>query len=362
MRRFNRIEMAFVRLWAIGVLCVALLCGCQAKPAGVSGGMASDSSAAGKRIAPAESADLPELGSSESAVSGVSPLPSSVPSAAGAVSSKKPAAASTALPDGAVVTAGACPVYKTASAKAEQVTQAIYNQPLTVLARSGGFLRVKVVDGYEGYVQEKNVTVALDSLRDTGLRLMVRVPVAEAARSGGGHVKIPLCTELWSTGLQGNSYTVLLPEGQTGTISAAAVTDITAGRKKDTAEQLIQTARQFLSPKTPYLWGGVTALDGMDCSGFTYMCYRLCGVDLPRDSSPQSAVGAMVNLADITAGDQVFFSTNPGGTKVTHTGICIGDGQFIHSSTGNKGVAVNRMDEAYYRDRLVVIRRRELAD
>ena len=90
--------------------------------------------------------------------------------------------------------------------------------------------------------------------------------------------------------------------------------------------RLVQFAKGFLG--TPYLWGGMTP-KGFDCSGLVRMCYLRYGFFLPRNASQMAGLGRKVALADARPGDLLFFGLNG---RVTHIGMYIGDGHFIHSS------------------------------
>ena len=93
-------------------------------------------------------------------------------------------------------------------------------------------------------------------------------------------------------------------------------------------EQLVEHALVFMN--APYLWGGKT-LFGIDCSGFTQMAYKLCGIFLLRDAHEQASIGETMNLLHEAApGDLLFFNDAEG--QIIHTGIYLGDNRIIHAS------------------------------
>lgn len=106
---------------------------------------------------------------------------------------------------------------------------------------------------------------------------------------------------------------------------------------------IIQTAYSFLG--VPYRWGGTSA-NGMDCSAFVQRCFSSVGIRLPRTAREQFQCGMPVAVAQLQPGDRVYFQNKDG--TITHTGIYIGEGYFIHSSSSRKGVAVSRLDEPMY--------------
>lgn len=124
------------------------------------------------------------------------------------------------------------------------------------------------------------------------------------------------------------------------------------------AADVVQTALEVLG--SPYQWGG-TADNGFDCSGLVQYAYARHGIRLPRTSRAQSQAGSPVpvDLDSLRAGDILTFAVRPGG-GVTHVGMYVGDGKFIHSSS--TGVKLSRLDPAdpegaYWIPRWVGVRR-----
>ncbi|MDQ0116207.1 C40 family peptidase [Paenibacillus harenae] len=99
-----------------------------------------------------------------------------------------------------------------------------------------------------------------------------------------------------------------------------------------------------------------------DCSGFTYLAYRLAnvGVNLVnKDDDDQAKVGQRVSWGNLEKGDLVFFWLNSKNkSDVGHVGIYIGDGKMIHNITKAKDVIVSNIyTNSYYKDRFIVARR-----
>ncbi|MDX9710539.1 MAG: NlpC/P60 family protein [Trichloromonas sp.] len=127
-----------------------------------------------------------------------------------------------------------------------------------------------------------------------------------------------------------------------------AVERIRRSGKGDLREELVTTARRFLG--IPYLWGGTDTQDGFDCSGLVMVTYRLNGLKLPRTSRDQFCAGKPVEKNQLRKGDLVFFATN-GGKTISHVGLYIGDGKFIHAPRRGKDVSITSLSSRYYQKR-----------
>lgn len=106
-------------------------------------------------------------------------------------------------------------------------------------------------------------------------------------------------------------------------------------------------ARQLIG--IPYRYGG-TNRSGLDCSGLVQLAWREAGVELPRSSRAQYSAVSPVSPDALHPGDLLFFRI---GTKVSHVALYVGDGQFIHAPSSGKRVGVGRLDQPYWRQRLV---------
>lgn len=146
--------------------------------------------------------------------------------------------------------------------------------------------------------------------------------------------------QLKVTGKTGSWYAVSY-NGLSGYMSADYVRLSTGN---DVADQIVATAKQYLG--TPYVYGGYSPR-GFDCSGFIYYLYGQYGYPLMRGATSQyNNNGVSVAKSDLRPGDLVFFSDSV--DPIGHVGMYIGDGQFIHASSGKGCVCISSLSASYY--------------
>jgi len=117
--------------------------------------------------------------------------------------------------------------------------------------------------------------------------------------------------------------------------------------------EIIANAMNYIG--APYAWGGMSP-SGFDCSGFVIYLLRPHGVTLSRRSVDMASNGTHVDRADIVPGDLLFFAT-AGGRRVSHVGLYIGGGEFIHATTWGTGVRVSDLNSDYNTRTFVTARR-----
>jgi cell wall-associated NlpC family hydrolase len=117
-------------------------------------------------------------------------------------------------------------------------------------------------------------------------------------------------------------------------------------RTRELAGRITTRAMHFVG--TPYVFGG-TSIYGFDCSGYVQHVFAMVGIRLPRTADAQYLVGRHIAQHQMVRGDLVFFTTYLPG--VSHVGIYLGNGNFIHSS--NRGVGVSNLHENYWSSRYV---------
>lgn len=116
-----------------------------------------------------------------------------------------------------------------------------------------------------------------------------------------------------------------------------------------TPEVIISTARKYLG--VPHCMGGTTS-KCMDCSGLIFRVFATHGIALPHSSEEQARYGKIIAEGEnLETGDLLFFiRTYSTSRLITHSGIYIGDGRFIHTST-SKGVIITALDDPWWSER-----------
>ena len=116
------------------------------------------------------------------------------------------------------------------------------------------------------------------------------------------------------------------------------------GSGSSLGKSIVSKAKQYLG--VPYKWGG-TSPSGFDCSGFVYYILRSQGINASRTLAVMVTQGKEVSKSDLEPGDVVFFK-NTYKSGISHVGIYVGDGQFIHAPSSGKVVSYADLHSDYY--------------
>ncbi|WP_071393448.1 C40 family peptidase [Bacillus tuaregi] len=109
-------------------------------------------------------------------------------------------------------------------------------------------------------------------------------------------------------------------------------------------EDVIQIAKNYIG--VPYVFGGTTP-SGFDCSGYIRFVFENVGINLPRISADQYNAGTKISKAELQPGDLVFFQKTYNKAGITHSGIYIGNNEFI-SATSSKGIKIDSLSSSYW--------------
>jgi len=113
-------------------------------------------------------------------------------------------------------------------------------------------------------------------------------------------------------------------------------------------DKLITLAKSKLGDSYVYAAKGP---NHFDCSGFVYYLFKENNITIPRASLQQSKAGKKLTREQIQKGDILFFDTHQR-NHVNHSGVYLGEGKFIHSSSGKAyGVTISTLDKGFYADK-----------
>lgn len=225
------------------------------------------------------------------------------------------------------------PMRKEPSHRSEMVSQLLFGEYAATAEEKEDFVLVKCgYDGYEGWVQAKQLTVI-----DTG---EIRRPDAYTAGFATPVTRndtlfhVPYASPVFaqnnfSFSVAGGSYTYLMQPQQTWRVGELRFSETT----------LAAAYQPYLN--APYLWGGKSVW-GTDCSGFVQQVFKLFGRMLLRDAYLQAEQGeAVSSVTGARPGDLAFFQSDGG--RVTHVGIVLSNGRIVHASGQ---VRIDQLNEA----------------
>jgi gamma-D-glutamyl-L-lysine dipeptidyl-peptidase len=195
---------------------------------------------------------------------------------------------------------------------AEQMTQALFADPLDVAASEDGWAQVTAADGLGGWIRSEALGEPLQKDRAH----VVVVPQAADRYLGTWLVAPGLRTE-----------------------------PLAAARRKAGGDAIAETALMFLG--APYEWGGVT-VHGLDCSGLVQAVHRRFGLLLPHNAEQQERAGREVSLRQVQPGDLVCYGD--------HIAIWAGEGKIVHAAK-EAGKVVEEAHPAELKNRVRTVRR-----
>ena len=237
----------------------------------------------------------------------------------------------------------------------EMDTQTLMGMPVQVLENRGGWFRLRTPEGYISWVNSSVQTMTVEEANrwKKGDKIVITTHYT-LFREQPSITSAVVRDGVWgnvveAVGEQSGHYKVMLPDGKSAFVPKADAQRFDDWLKQcnPTAANLVATAKQFMG--VPYLWGG-TSIKAVDCSGFIKSSFFLNGVIIPRDASQQVQAGEEVDITEglalLQPADLIFFgrkATERSSERVTHVGMYIGDGKFIHSSSSSGCVIINSL-------------------
>jgi cell wall-associated NlpC family hydrolase len=218
-------------------------------------------------------------------------------------------------------------------------TQALYAQQVVVLARSGGWAKVAVVDepdpqdphGYPGWLPVSQLRAGFDAQG----RSVVVVSRTGQLLVHGRTLALSYGTRLPLVRWGGDFAVVRTPDGQGTVVSVEKPF-------RPTNASIIAQAKRFLGVHD--LWGGLSAW-GFDCSGIIWDVYRAHGLTIPRDADPQFHHGVAVARSALRPGDLLFFGSKG---YAEHDAIYVGNGRMLEAPDSAHRVRIAPVRWTYY--------------
>lgn len=217
------------------------------------------------------------------------------------------------------VTVETANVREKASSSARIIGFLDYNDEVTIISEEGEWYKINFND-VSGYVSKKLINIVENQLSSRGI---------SEERENKDNTTIDEATNNILTEAINNS--------------------------ENKQEKIVDFAKQFLGYS--YVSGGKSPKSGFDCSGFTQYVFSNFGYTLGNTASSQNSIGKEIAKDKLQLGDLILFY-DEGKTKIGHTGIYIGNGEFIHSANPARGVVIDNLNtSSYYNQRFVNARR-----
>ena len=220
---------------------------------------------------------------------------------------------------------------------AEMATQAIMGMPVKVLEKKGDWYRVQTPDNYISYCPGNSLQLVgereMKAWRSAKRYIVTAYQSQMVAKPGSDETvsDLVLGNILEYKGKSGKWIKLSTPDGREGYVAQTDVQEFAQWAQQKPDMKLVEkTARRMMG--AGYLWGG-TSTKVTDCSGLAKVSYFANAIILQRDASQQALTGMKIAADDwkqARLGDLVFFGSKSG--RVTHVGIYLRGGQYIHCS------------------------------
>lgn len=242
--------------------------------------------------------------------------------------------------------------------QSELLSQYLMGDKFEILSKENNYYQVDTEDEIKGWVHQSSLIINDSQTSDDDIfsdRLMICVSKFSILREKESIDSLPVSLVFLGTILDLDEPVTNYYLKTREWLRVKLPDNTVAFLKKDDFNVLANyQERYFFNPKTAvetalsligvsYLWGGTTPA-AIDCSGMVRLCCRMAGKKLPRNSYQQAEIGGFIetdsDFISLLPGDLLFFSE---GEKVSHVGLALGQGRFIHSSLTYGQVAITSL-------------------
>lgn len=231
-------------------------------------------------------------------------------------------------------------------------TQALLGDQVVVVRLRARWARVVVPSqpspqdarGYPGWVPRRQLTATRPTVTDHAATVTRRTAWLRDDEAGRRLYRVSFGTEFPVLSEDPTFVRVVAPTGRVLRLDRAVVTvhDPGAAALDPSQASLVRIATSFRG--LPYLWAGASGF-GLDCSGLVWLSYRVHGIPIPRDASPQSQDGTPV--PEPRPGDLLFYARSG---VVHHVAMFLGAERMVHAPNTGDVVKVSRTSSPQYAD------------
>ncbi len=237
--------------------------------------------------------------------------------------------------------------------RAELINQLLFGEQVQIIEELKQWYKIEsIADSYTGWVDSRLIETIPEEKEVNIFKQAITVSeLSFTAINKANHTRYHLCPGSLLYNFNGKSFWLNKTEFEVEThpLDHHTVTP---------AEKLLHCANSFIN--SPYLWGGKSP-HGVDCSGLVQVCYRVIGINLPRDAWQQAIIGQTIEFVNqVCPGDLAFFDNKE--NSIIHVGVLIDNSTIIHSSGyvridrfDHQGIF--NVDNGIYTHRLRIIKR-----
>lgn len=241
--------------------------------------------------------------------------------------------------------------------QSELLSQYLLGEKFEIKNKEGNYLQVETLDKLSGWIHQSGITIMESGTQEEEFsdRRMICVSHYSTLHEKENRDSLPVAQVFLGTILNLDEPITNYYLKTREWLRVKLPDNVIAFLNKNDFNVLANyEERYYYNPKTavdaalsligvPYLWGGTTPA-GIDCSGMVQLAYRMAGKKLPRNSYQQAEEGSLLETDDdflsLEMGDLLFFSE---GERVSHVGMALGNGRFIHSSLTCGQVSITSM-------------------